>query len=297
LQDDFVILQFTNPGNILQLLPSDKASFERLRATIDMKDSWKYGDPYEYFMGRWSSLVAQGFLDWLSPGHGLKWLDVGCGSGALSEAAIHGFEPESLIAIDQSEAFVLTAQRRLGSKAICKIGNAVDLPIEDCSVELTVSGLVLNFVPVVCKALAEMKRVTADGGTVAIYVWDYAGTMDFLQRFWEAAAELREEVSALSEAKRFSDCNSEALMIMFREAGFDQVAAAPIEINTHFADFDDYWKPFLGGQGPAPTYLMSLSEAEREHLRNLIHERLPIQRNGSIPLSARAWAVKGIVAE
>jgi ubiquinone/menaquinone biosynthesis C-methylase UbiE len=262
-----------------------------------MKDSWKSGDPYEYFMGRWSSLAAQGFLDWLSPGHGLKWLDVGCGSGALSEAAIHGFQPENLIAMDQSEGFVLTAQKRLSSKAICKVGNAVDLPIEDCSVELTVSGLVLNFIPDVGKALAEMKRVTVDGGTVAIYVWDYAGKMDFLQKFWEAAAELRNEASALNEAKRFSDCNSAALMKIFAQAGFDQVITGPIEIDTYFTDFDDYWKPFLGGQGPAPTYLMSLSETERERLRNLIYERLPIQRNGSIPLSARALAVRGKVVD
>ncbi|MGB5872259.1 MAG: methyltransferase domain-containing protein [Bacteroidota bacterium] len=260
-----------------------------------MKDSWKSGDPYEYFMGRWSSLVVQGFLDWLSPGHGLKWLDVGCGPGALSEAAMLGFGPENLIAIDQSEGFVLTAQRRLGSKAICKLGNAIDLPIEDCSVDLTVSGLVLNFIPDVGSTLAEMKRVTADGGMVVIYVWDYAGKMDFLQKFWEAAAELRSEASALSEANRFSDCGSEALVESFTEAGFDQVMTAPVEIDTHFADFDDYWEPFFGGQGPAPTYLMSLSKTERERLRDLVYERLPIQRSGSIPLSARALAVKGIV--
>lgn len=134
-----------------------------------MKDSWKSGNSYEYFMGRWSSLAAQGFLDWLSPAHGLKWLDVGCGSGALSEAVIQSYKPETLLAIDHSNKFVHVAQKRLGSKAICKVGNAVDLPIEDCSVELTVSGLVFNFLPDVGKALTEMKRVTANGGTVAIY--------------------------------------------------------------------------------------------------------------------------------
>ena len=261
-----------------------------------MKDSWKSGDSYEYFMGRWSSLAAQGFLSWLSPSHDLKWLDVGCGSGALSEAAIHGFKPASLLAIDHSKEFVHTAQKRLGNKAICKVGSAVDLPIEDCSVELSVSGLVFNFLPDVGKALAEMKRVTANGGTVAIYVWDYAGKMDFLQIFWEAAAEFRNEASALNEANRFSDCNFDAIMKNFAEAGFDQVIKAPIEIETLFNDFDDYWIPFLGGQGPAPTYLMSLIETERESIRNVIYKRLPIHSDGSIPLSARALAVKGKVA-
>ena len=258
-----------------------------------MHDSWKSGDPYEYFMGRWSSLAAQGFLDWLSPSHGLKWLDVGCGSGALSEVALDGFKPKRLTAVDQSEGFVLTAQRRLGSKAICKVGNALDLPLEDCSVELTVSGLVLNFIPNIGKFLAEMKRVTTGGGTVAIYIWDYAKKMDFLQHFWEAASELNNEATELNEAKRFSNYTPRALREFFTEAGFDQVKTARIEIDTYFADFDDYWNPFLGGQGPAPTYLMSLKEGEREHLRNCIYKRLPIQSNGSIPLSARVLAVKG----
>lgn len=261
-----------------------------------MKDSWHTGDPYEYFMGRWSRLAAQGFLDWLSPGQGLKWLDVGCGSGALSETVIQGFNPKELIAVDQSEGFVLTTQRRLGTKAVCKVGNALDLPIEDNSVDMTVSGLVLNFIPHVGNALAEMKRVTVDGGTVAIYVWDYAGKMDFLQKFWEAAEELRNEASALNEAKRFSDWKPEILSKTFSDAGFVQVITTPIEIATHFTDFDDYWEPFLGGQGPAPTYLLSLSETERARLRNLIYDRLPVQRDGSIPLSARALAVKGTVA-
>ena len=260
-----------------------------------MKDSWKSGDPYEYFMGRWSSLSAQVFLEWLSPKQGLIWLDVGCGSGALSESVINGYKPKSLIAIDQSVEFVRTAQMRLDGNAICKVGNALDLPIEDSSVDLTVSGLVLNFIPDVLKSLKEMMRVTVRGGTIATYIWDYAGKMDFLQNFWEAAEELRNEAAALNEAKRFSNFSSESLKDFFIEAGFGEVITTLIEINTHFSDFDDYWMPFLGGQGPAPTYLISLSETDREHLKKNIYKRLPIQPNGSILLSARALAIKGKV--
>jgi SAM-dependent methyltransferase len=244
-------------------------------------------------MGRWSTKVAQGFLDWLSPAMGLKWLDIGCGSGALSAAAINGYKPENLIAIDQSEEFVHSTQRRLGNQAICKLGNALDLPIEDGIADLTVSGLVLNFIVDVSQALAEMKRVTANGGTVAIYVWDYAGTMDFLQVFWEAAAKLNTEASAMNEAIRFSNCNTQALHDIFNIAGLDNVQSANIEIITHFKDFNDYWKPFLGAQGPAPTYLMSLDETERDKLKKLIRKYLPVQPDGSIPLSARALAIQG----
>jgi ubiquinone/menaquinone biosynthesis C-methylase UbiE len=148
-----------------------------------MKDSWKAGDPYEYFMGRWSRLVAQLFFDWLSPSSGLNWLDIGCGSGALSEVIINNHNPAALIAIDQSEGFVRITQKRLGSRAHCTVGNALSLPLEESSVNITVSGLVLNFIPEPEKALSEMRRVTDVGGTVAVYVWDYAGEMDLLRHF------------------------------------------------------------------------------------------------------------------
>jgi ubiquinone/menaquinone biosynthesis C-methylase UbiE len=260
-----------------------------------MKDLWKAGDPYEQFMGRWSSLVAGEFLDWISPGHGLHWLDVGCGSGALSMAVMQRFKPENLTAIDQSQGFVLSAQKRLGARTICKVGSALELPMDDHCVDVTVSGLVLNFLPDINKALSEMTRVTKPAGLVAVYVWDYAGKMDFLQKFWESAAELNNEASHFDEAKRFADFNSDYIKMSFSKAGLDKIKSASLEIETHFTDFDDYWKPFLGGQGPAPTYLHSLSEAKKEQLKKLIHRRLPIQNNGSIKLTSRALAVKGKV--
>jgi SAM-dependent methyltransferase len=257
-----------------------------------LKDAWESGDPYDLFMGRWSRLVARSFLDWLSPSFGMKWLDVGCGSGALSEVVINQFEPDELIAIDQSESFLKTARERLGSRAQCKIGNAVELPVEDSSVNIAISGLVLNFISKPEKALSEMKRVTTPGGTVAVYVWDYAGKMDFLTNFWDVVSELDGKKSHLHEGKRFLDSNGERLTKLFKDAGFVETVITPIEIDTHFHDFDDYWKPFLGGQGPAPSYLMSLNESERNKLRNTLYARLPIQPDGSIPLVARAWAVK-----
>ena len=62
-----------------------------------------------------------------------------------------------------------------------------------------------------------------------------------------------------------------------------------------FASFDDYWEPFLGGAGPAPVYVTKLDEKSRSVLRERLRERLPIQADGSIPLAARAWAVRGTV--
>lgn len=262
---------------------------------ISMEDSWQSADSYEYYMGRWSRLVARSFLDWLSPCFGLRWLDVGCGSGALSETITNNYKPAELTAVDQSEEFVKMLQERLGSKADCRVGNAVALPLEDSSVDVTVSGLVLNFIPNPEKALAEMRRVTSKEGIVAVYVWDYAGKMDFLNYFWDAAVKLDSKALNLHEGKRFPGSYSKILKNLFENAGFKKTEIAPMEINTYFRDFDDFWKPFLGGQGPAPTYVQSLDESERNKLREALYDRLPIQTNGSIPLSTRAWAVKGQV--
>jgi len=139
------------------------------------------------------------------------------------------------------------ARQRLGDRAHCQTGNALALALEDAAVNATVSGLVLNFIPEREKALVEMKRVTASGGTVAAYVWDYSGRMDLLRHFWDAAVELDPEASDLHEGERFPDANAEGLSDLFERAGSSCTATTPLDTTTHFCDFEDYWRPFLGG--------------------------------------------------
>ena len=140
-----------------------------------------------------------------------------------------------------------------------------------------------------------MKRVTSPGGSIAAYVWDYLDGMEMMRHFWDAATELDEGAASLDEGVRFPICNPEPLRSLWEEAGLDDVAVAPIETDTVFRDFDDLWTPFLGGQGPAPTYTMSLDEPARDALRELLRERLPVEPDGSIHLRARAWGVRGVV--
>jgi SAM-dependent methyltransferase len=211
----------------------------------------------------------------------------------LSEAIIKHYQPASLTAIDQSEGFVNTTQNRLGKTALCKVGDALALPLDDNSVDFAVSGLVLNFIPEPEKALAEMRRVTVDGGTVAVYVWDYAGTMEFLNIFWDVATALNPKAADLHEGKRFPESNAQGLGKHFEQAGFVEISSAPIQIDTRFKDFDDYWRPFLGGQGPAPTYLLSLADRDQKALKAALREHLPIQKEGSIHMVAQAWAMRG----
>jgi ubiquinone/menaquinone biosynthesis C-methylase UbiE len=226
---------------------------------------------------------------------GGAFLSVGCGTGALSNAVLSSQNPLELIAIDQSEGFVNSAQQRLGMGAHCEVGNAMDLSFQDSKFDHVISGLVLNFIPEPEKTLREMKRVTSPGGTVAIYVWDYSGKMEFLKYFWDAVVELNPGAADLHEGTRFPNSNSEGLHQLFEDAEFENTTVEPLEIETKFKSFDDFWKPFLGGQGPAPTYVLSLDESDRNRLRDYLHEQLPIQEDGSIPLIARAWAAKSAI--
>ncbi|RKZ98840.1 MAG: SAM-dependent methyltransferase [Gammaproteobacteria bacterium] len=266
-----------------------------MKTDINIRDAWQSANPYEYYMGRWSSLVADKFIVWLSVPSQLKFLDVGCGSGALSKAIIDKHTSADILAIDQSEGFVTMTQERLGSHVQCKVDNALSLFLDDDSVNVAVSGLVLNFIPRPDKVIAELKRVTSTGGSIGVYVWDYTEKMEFLTQFWNVAVELNPKASNLHEANRFPEFTGEGLEKLFEKAGLNNIETAPIDIDTTFKSFDDYWKPFLGGQGPAPSYVATLERVEIEKLRDTLKDRLPIQTDGSIPMAARAWAAKGIV--
>ena len=155
-----------------------------------------------------------------------------------------------------------------------------------------VSGLVLNFVPDPAAAVKAMCEAAASG-VVAAYVWDYADRMQLMRYFWDAAVALDPAAAELDEGVRFPICRPERLDALWREAGLTEVSSRAIDVPTTFPDFDDYWRPFLGGQAPAPGYAMSLDEGRRTALRERIRSILPIAEDGSINLMARAWAVRG----
>lgn len=262
----------------------------------DVPDTWQQGAAYDRYVGRWSRAVAPSFLHWLRVPPGRRWLDVGCGTGVLSAAILATCAPESVDGVDPSEGFLEAAVSELGGRVTFHRATASALPIDDASVDVVVSGLVLNFLPDLDAALAEMARVAVDGGVIGAYVWDYAGRMELIRRFWEAAADLDPAAASLDEAARFPDSTPEALTWRFASSGLVDIETTGIEVPTVFADFDDYWTPFLGGQGPAPSYAMSLDESARTRLRERLRELVPPEPDGTIALVARAWAVRGEVA-
>jgi SAM-dependent methyltransferase len=259
-------------------------------------DVWAQGAGYERYIGRWSRPVAAKFLNWLGLPPGKAWLDVGCGSGALSQHIIEAAAPARVVGIDSSGGFVAHARAHVADqRAAFRTGDAQALPVGDAEFDAVVSGLVLNFVPDQPKAVAEMRRAARAGGTVALYVWDYAGEMQLIRRFWDAAVALDPAARELDEAVRFPACQPEGLRALFAGAGLRDVATKAIDVPTVFANFDDYWSPFLGGQGPAPGYCMKLPEDARGALRERLRAALPAARDGKIALMARAWAVRGLV--
>jgi SAM-dependent methyltransferase len=261
---------------------------------IRAKDRWSDSTEYERYVGRWSRLVAREFLSWIAVPWRQRWLDVGCGTGALSQTILARCQPELLVGVDRSIAYAASAARATADAPARFAGaNATALPVAGGGFDAAVSALLINFVSDPTAALAEMMRAVRPGGTVAIYVWDYAGRMEMIRHFWDAAIAIDPEARAADEARRFPICQPDALESIAIAAGLGEVSCCAIDVPTEFKDFDDYWTPFLSGEGPAPGYCASLDETRRARLREALLARLPILPDGTISLIARAWATRG----
>jgi len=267
---------------------------QEIDVTNASDDRWLAGDAYEAYMGRWSRRLARAFVEWVRPTPSANWLEIGCGTGALTSTICTLCEPASIIACDPSESFVEHARAHLADpRASFAVAGSEALPRRNGGFDVAVSGLVLNFLPDPEEAVACIRERLRQGGTVAAYVWDYAEGMEFLRLFWDEAVALDPRTVVLHEGKRFPLCAAPALASLFRRGGLAQVETRALEIPTEFQTFDDYWKPFLLGTGPAPSYVASLDSPSRERLRERLERRLPAGSDERIPLRARAWAVRG----
>jgi SAM-dependent methyltransferase len=248
-------------------------------------------------MGRWSRLLAPRFVDWLRIAAGAHWLEVGCGTGALTSAICDRAEPASITACDPAESFIEYARRHCGDTRVSfAVAGAGNLPPRKDGYGSVTSLLALNFLPDATAAVREMRSLACAHGIVSACVWDYGGRMEFLRCFWHAAAELDPQARRLDEGVRFPLCRPDALTDLFRSADLRDALCEPLVIRTAFAGFVDYWRPLLGGTGPAPSYVASLDEDRRAKLARNLENALPRRKDGTIELIARAWAVRGIAA-
>jgi trans-aconitate methyltransferase len=258
-------------------------------------DKWAAGDAYETFMGRWSQRVAHEFLEWLAPAPDANWLEMGCGTGALTQAICQRAKPASVVACDPSSQLLTFARNSItGCPVTFLTGSADDLPSRDGGFDAIVSGLVLNFVPHPLTAVQSMMARARRGGVLAAYVWDYAEGMQFLRIFWDEAVALDPSAADLHEGRRFPLCRSEALTQLFEQAGASSVETRSFEIDTTFPDFDAFWSPFLGGTGPGPSYVDSLDPEARSQLMFRLKQRLAPSDDGVIRLTAGALGVRAL---
>lgn len=256
--------------------------------------SWNDGQAYERFMGQWSREAGRMFLNWLALPAGFKWLDVGCGTGAFTETIQQNCAPAEIVAIDPAASHVEYARSSHTAKgAQFQVVDARSMPFEAGHFDAAVSALVLNFIPDRAKAVAEMRRVVRPGGTVAAYVWDFAGGSGINQHLNAAIQELQGPDT--KGARNADSTTQEKLKGLFESVGLNDVETRPIEISVMFRDFDDYWESNTGFTSPVGNVVKALPEDKREALKQAVKCKLPLDKNGSISYMARVNAVRGRV--
>ncbi len=250
------------------------------------------GAAYERYMGKWSELAGEAFLAWLAPAAGVRWLDVGCGSGAFTELFVARCAPESVAGIDPSEAQLAYARARQALRgAELRQGDAMALPFGRGTFDVAVMPLVIFFVPEPAKGVGEMVRVTCPGGLVAAYAWDMEGGGFPYETL---RTEIRASGVAVPDAPSPGASRLEAMRELWMGAGLDAVETHAIIVRRTFADFDDYWATILGAPSMG-SGIAAMTPADRDALQIRMRERLPTHDDGRIACSARANAVKGRV--
>ena len=248
------------------------------------------GAAYERYMGKWSQLAGETFLDWLTPESGLRWLDVGCGNGAFTEMIVERCAPASVMGLDPSEGQLAFARTRPALRmAQFRQGDAMALPFPDGAFDTAIMPLVIFFVSDPAKGVAEMRRVACPGGTVAAYAWDMCGggfPYEALQ------VEMRALGVTVPAAPSPDASRLDVMRDLWTEAGLDAVETRAITVHRTFANFDEYWMTILGWPSIG-SKLSAMAPADNAILKARLCARLPADVSGRITYNARANAVKG----
>ncbi len=251
------------------------------------------GQAYERLMGRWSRAAGTTFLDWLALPKGLRWLDVGCGTGAFTELVIERCAPAEISAIDPAEDQIAFARSRAAAaRAAFRSGDAQALPYADDTFDVAALALVLSFLPDAAKALSEMARVTRPGGTLGAYMWDGLGK-GFVQQPLVDAIEKMNVPVPQSPLRRNSQIDE--MRRLFEGAGLEGVTTRTIEIEVSYSDFDDYWASQTGLVNTTVQAIRTMPAPDVERLKAYLRAHLPTDSSGRIAYPARANAVKGRV--
>lgn len=255
-------------------------------------------EAYDWRAGRWSRMVGRTFVEWLNRPAGLKWLELGCGTGALSRAVLETGQAGTIVGIDPStEDLALARESMPDRRAVFQQGEAEALPFPAGSFDVVVSGLVLNFLKNPPPAFREMRRVAVPDGCIAGYVWDFSGEMQVVRRFWDAAIAVDGAAAQADQAVVFPVCKPEPLRQLFVDSGLRHVDVRPISVAACFPDFATYWRAMINPDWTGGRFVNSIPQIARDAVRERLCGSLPLQQDGSFTLMARAWAVRGTAAE
>jgi SAM-dependent methyltransferase len=254
-------------------------------------------EAYDRFMGRWSRVLAPLLIEFADVSDVQTVLDVGSGTGSLAFSIAKQNVRSHVLGVDPSNEYVAYANSKnpFPDRVSFQIGDAQRLPFADAPFQSSISLLAFNFIPDPQKALREMRRATKPGGRISAAVWDYGSGMRMLRVFWDAAIGVDATAENLDE-RHMPLCRDGELAQLWKQAGLENVHGQPLEITMRFESFEDYWDPFLMGQGPAGAYVRNLDGERREALRREVKHRLALTADdASLMLPARAWAVYGTV--
>jgi SAM-dependent methyltransferase len=247
---------------------------------------------YDRFVGRYGAPLAAELIRVAGVERGQRALDVGCGPGALTAALAAELGADAVAAIDPSPPFAAACRSRVPGADV-REGAAEQLPWPDDAFDAVLSQLVVNFLDDAPLGVREMRRVARPGGVVAACVWDYAGEMTLLRRFWDAALVVDPEgAAARDEGRVMRYCTPDELRALW--GGFADVAGGSVSVSARYEDFDSLWEPLEAGVGPAGAYAAALDPPRRAALRDELR-RLLGAPSGPFELSARAWWVTGRV--
>ena len=243
---------------------------------------------YDRFMGRYSVRLAPSFADFAGIAAGRRVLDVGCGPGALTTELVQRLGAAAVAAVDPSAQFVAAARERHPGVQV-RIAAAEELPFADAEFDAALAQLVVHFMDDPVRGLAEMARVTRNGGVVAACVWDHAGGHTPLAPFWDAVHEL--DPNATDES-RLAGGHEGHLTELCTKAGLRDVEETALSVSVEHATFEEWWEPFTLGVAPAGAYVTSLDSARQTELRERCQERLGA---GPFAIDSRAWSALGYV--
>jgi len=251
------------------------------------------GASYERFMGPWTRAVGAVFLDWIAAARSKRWLEIGCGTGLFTELLVDIAKPAEAIAIDPSAAQIReTATKAVAKRVDFRVADAQALPFENQEFDLAVSALVINFIPDPARAMLEMKRVVRPGGLIAGYVWDFLGELNVARH---VQTPLRQINPSLPKVTGADNTRMETLVSLFSDAGLENVASRPIEVEVTFPSFDAYWQRYMDNPSPQSAYIKALPAPDFAKLQETVRLGMPIRGDGTITFAARANAVKGSV--